>query len=250
MSFDIDISEEAGIRYLHFGSDWVQGAMRIARPWSLELEYTKEMMLGLLLRPASWPRRVLVIGLGTGSVVKFLYRHRPKARQTVVEIAPPVVYAAHYHFRLPDEDERLRIVIDDGADFLQAPGPEYDLILVDGFDADAKSGRLDSTPFYLAARSRLSRQGLLVTNLLSRRRTFSKSIARLHEAFDGQVLALPPCESGNAIVVAQKEERPPLALATLTARAEALREETGLNLAATLLRLHQTLPEDNPLLRR
>ena len=33
----VDISEEAGVRYLHFGSDWVQGAMRIARPWALEL---------------------------------------------------------------------------------------------------------------------------------------------------------------------------------------------------------------------
>ena len=28
----IDISEAAGVRFLHFGSDWVQGAMRIARP--------------------------------------------------------------------------------------------------------------------------------------------------------------------------------------------------------------------------
>ena len=53
----VDISEEAGVRYLHFGSDWVQGAMRIARPWALELSYTREMMAGLLLRPTNlWPR--------------------------------------------------------------------------------------------------------------------------------------------------------------------------------------------------
>jgi hypothetical protein len=43
----VDISEETGVRYLHFGSDWIQGAMRIARPWSLELAYTREMMAGL-----------------------------------------------------------------------------------------------------------------------------------------------------------------------------------------------------------
>lgn len=47
----VDISEESGVRFLHFGSDWVQGAMRIARPWSLELSYTREMMASLLLRP-------------------------------------------------------------------------------------------------------------------------------------------------------------------------------------------------------
>ena len=54
----IEISEAAGVRQLHFGSEWIQGAMRIARPWALELEYTREMMSALLLqtRPA-WPKR-------------------------------------------------------------------------------------------------------------------------------------------------------------------------------------------------
>jgi spermidine synthase len=89
----VDISEEAGVRYLHFGSDWIQGAMRIARPYALELDYTREMMLPLLLRDANWPRRVLVIGLGAASVLKFLWRHRPAARLTVVEIDPQVVAA-------------------------------------------------------------------------------------------------------------------------------------------------------------
>ena len=65
----VDISEEAGVRYLHFGSDWVQGAMRIARPWSLELAYTREMMAGLLLREPPWPKNALLIGLGAGSLV-------------------------------------------------------------------------------------------------------------------------------------------------------------------------------------
>ena len=63
MSFPIDISEEAGVRYLHFGSRWIQGAMRIARPWHLELDYTKEMMAPLLMRDERrFPRKVLLIG--------------------------------------------------------------------------------------------------------------------------------------------------------------------------------------------
>jgi spermidine synthase len=48
-ALNIDISEEAGVRYLHFGSSWIQGAMRIARPFALELDYTREMMVPLLL---------------------------------------------------------------------------------------------------------------------------------------------------------------------------------------------------------
>ena len=52
----IEISERAGVRYLHFSSDWVQGAMRVQRPNALELPYTREMMAGLLLREPPWPR--------------------------------------------------------------------------------------------------------------------------------------------------------------------------------------------------
>ena len=53
----IDISEEDGVRSLHFGSEWVQGAMRVRRPYALELAYTREMAAGLILRAAP-PRRV------------------------------------------------------------------------------------------------------------------------------------------------------------------------------------------------
>ena len=82
----IEISEEHGVRYLHFGSHLVQGAMRIARPWSLELEYTREMMMPLLLRsPPAWPGNVLQVGLGSASLTRFLYRHRPESKITVVQ---------------------------------------------------------------------------------------------------------------------------------------------------------------------
>ena len=68
----IEISEAAGVRYLHFGSDWVQGAMRVQRPNALELHYTREMMAGLLLRAAPWPKNALLIGLGAlGTAIGF-----------------------------------------------------------------------------------------------------------------------------------------------------------------------------------
>src|SRR5690554_5609087 len=43
------ISEASGIRYLHFGSEWVQGAMRLRRPNDLIIAYTQQMMAWLLL---------------------------------------------------------------------------------------------------------------------------------------------------------------------------------------------------------
>ncbi len=94
----IDISEEAGVRYLHFSQDWIQGAMRIQRPNALELAYTREMMAGLLLRDAPWPRNALLIGLGAGSLAKFIYHKLAETRIDVVEIDSQVEIIARLHF--------------------------------------------------------------------------------------------------------------------------------------------------------
>ncbi|MDP2810940.1 MAG: fused MFS/spermidine synthase [Rhodocyclaceae bacterium] len=241
MSVDIHISEEAGVRTLHFSSDWVQGAMRVARPWALELDYTREMMACLLLRPdADWPRSALLIGLGAGSLTKFLHRHRPAARLTVVEIEPVVVAAARHYFKLPDEDARFSIVIAEGAEFVARAKKRYDLILVDGYDENARTGMLDTLPFYAAAQARLSDEGLLVTNLLSKRRDFRDSVARLRQAFDGRALAFPSCDSGNAVAFAATGEPLSLPLEDMKENALALKRETGLNLLPTVTSLSRS----------
>lgn len=237
----IEISEAAGVRYLHFGSDWVQGAMRIARPWSLELEYTREMMACLLLRPdVRWPRRVLLVGLGAASLTKFLHRHRPRARLTVVEIKPRVVAAARQHFRLPEESACLDIVIADGVDYMARQGPHYDLILVDGFDAKARAGMLDSLPFYLNCRARLADDGMLVANLLSRRKDFRHSMARIRQAFDNRAFAFASGDSGNAIALAVTGDRIEPTMEELKKSAAKLKKQTGLNLAGALARLEKS----------
>jgi len=236
---NIDISEEAGVRYLHFGSSWIQGAMRIARPYALELDYTREMMTPLLLHEPDWPRRVLQIGLGAASVTKFLWRYRPHARITVIEIEPRVTAAARQFFKLPDDD-RITIHHADGADFLVAAKHDYDLILVDGFDAEARTGRLDTLPCYLDCRARLAGDGLLAVNLLSRRKDFRHSVKRLEAAFDGHAVAFSSCDSGNAIALAAKPPTPAVTLGELKAAATRLKRDTGLNLLPTLTRLAQS----------
>ena len=234
---NIDISEEAGVRYLHFGSSWIQGAMRIARPFALELDYTREMMVPLLLHDDDWPRSVLQIGLGAASVTKFLYRNRPQAKITVIEIDPRVEAAARQFFKLPEDARRIDIRYGDGADFVVASRQRYDLILVDGFDATARTGRLDTLPFYLDCRARLAGDGLLCANLLSRRKDFRQSVARLEEAFAGHAIAFPSCDSGNAIALGTIAVSRAPTIDTLKAAALRLRKTSGLNLLPTLARL-------------
>ncbi|PKO89236.1 MAG: spermidine synthase [Betaproteobacteria bacterium HGW-Betaproteobacteria-12] len=246
----VDISEEAGVRRLHFGSDWVQGAMRIARPWSLELSYTREMMAGLLLRDgADWPRRALLIGLGAGSLAKFLYRYRPACRITVVEINPQVEYVARQYFKLPDDPRRLDVRIGCGADFLLGGNDPYDYILVDGFDADGKPGPLDTLPVYLACRARLSDGGLFCANLLGRSRGYGASVRRIDEAFAGAVAVFPSCDSGNTIAFASGSQPVDIPLELLRQRASALKKETGLDLGPTIGRLQLAHPLPDSRLR-
>lgn len=236
----IEVSEEAGVRYLHFGSDWIQGAMRVARPWSLELEYTREMMAALLLRPDThWPRKILLIGLGAASLVKFLYRQRPEAHLTVVEINPEVVGTAYQSFKLPDDPARIRLDVDDGAAWVAREEKRFDLILVDGFDAKARPGPLDTLEFYRHCRQRLAIDGLFVVNLLGHNRGFSHSLNRISQAFDGRSTVFPSCDSGNAIAFAAVGSPVDVSMTDLKASAQALKSATGLNLLPTVTRLAQ-----------
>lgn len=259
MTTPIDISEESGVRFLHFGTTWIQGAMRIARPWSLELEYTREMMASLLLREGGsvaagyppayssrvlregglWPRKVLLIGLGAASLTKFLYRHRPLAHLTVVEIEPAVVVASRLYFKLPEDQKRINLVIGDGMEYMLDCNKKFDFILVDGFDENARPGALDTLPFYQACRSRLSDDGVVAVNLLGRSRGFRSSQARICAAFEDRALVFPSCESGNAIAFAATGNAIEISFDDLKENALALKEETGLNLLPTLTRLAQ-----------
>lgn len=240
MAISIDIREEAGVRTLHFGSEWIQGAMRIARPWNLELEYTKEMMASVLLREDShFPRKVLLIGLGAASLTKFLYRNYPLAKLTVVEIEARVVAAAKQFFKLPEDPLRLKIVIGDGVEFVLNSTQTYDLILVDGFDADARAGALDTSPFYQAARAHLNHNGIMAVNLLGRSKGFEASVERISKAFDQRAIAFPSCDSGNTICFAAAGEAIQISLDEMKDQALELKEKIGLNLLPTLTRLEQ-----------
>ena len=239
----ITISEERGVRFLHFGSPWIQGAMRIARPWSLELEYTRDLMFPLLLRgDGTWPRTVLQVGLGAGSITRFLHRHFPETKVTVVEIDPLVVVAAYQYFRLPEESAHLRIVEGDAADHVANKERRYDLIVVDGFDHKGRAGMLDTEPFYVNCARRLARDGMLSVNLLTRTRGVGASVQRLRQAFGGRVLPLPLSEAGNTVAIAAAEGTLVEDFDSLRSAASRLKARAGLDFAPLLARLERAVP--------
>jgi spermidine synthase len=234
----VEISEKAGVRQLHLGSALIQGAMRIARPWALELEYTREMMAPLALRAnAPWPARVLQVGLGSASITRFLMRHRPEAKLTVVEIMPEVVACARQYFKLPEESAQLEIVIGDGFEFMASTRRRFDFIVVDGFDGEARAGMLDTAPFYHNVRERLTSRGMMAVNMLHRRGSVAESIRRIHEAFGERMLVLPASEAGNTVALGATGAAIRLSGKDLSAAVFKLKDATGLDLRPTIARL-------------
>ena len=198
----IAVSEEDGVRYLHLGGDHIQSAMRIAAPQELELDYTRTMMAFLLFHPR--PRECLMVGLGGGSIPKFMLRRLRGVRLRVVELNPAVIVAARSLFEVPEDSPRLRVDLGDGAAAVRTTHAGCDLVFVDGFVDGDQVPELVSEEFYASAFRALRAPGALVTNFFGHDRRFDRYLRRLEAAFGGCVVCLAAREDGNVIAFALK----------------------------------------------
>lgn len=198
----VTLSEADGVRYLHFGTEWVQGAMSLRHPNRLELEYQQQMMFPLVFVPR--PQRILQLGLGAAALTKCCYRQLRSSRITVVDIDPAVIRTARQWFALPPDDERLRVVQADAGAYLQdqvrAGGAVADWLQVDLYDAAARGPVFDDAPFYRDCRDVLRPGGVAAFNLFGR--GLQPSIAALSEAFGRGWLRLPRSAAGNTVILA------------------------------------------------
>ena len=183
------------------------------------------------------PKRILQIGLGAGSLTRFIHHYLPDTIQVVIEQSPAVVAAARQGFNLPPESGRLQIIVAEGVQWMASATEAFDLILVDGFDADGQTGGLERILFYQDARLRLTPNGLLVCNFLSRSTSFLQSCLALDSAFAGHTRLLPQTPGGNVIALAAAQDRVVLDEAALRTRITQLQASTGLDLAPLLERL-------------
>lgn len=224
----VTFSEERGVRYLHFGTEWVQGAMRINKPDRIELEYAQQMMAWLLFLET--PKRVVQLGLGAAALTKFAYRFLPRARVEAVELNPAVVVAARTMFALPPDDERLTVHEADAWDFVhdRANHGAVGVLQIDLYDATARGPVHDTLAFYRAVRACLTDAGIATINLFGDHPSFLRNMKQLNAAFDGRVIALPEVHEGNRIALAFSGPALDIPYAALKARAKLIEEELGL----------------------
>lgn len=201
---DVTLSESDGIRYLHFGTTWIQGAMRIKRPHDLVLTYTQQMMTWLLFHELEKEDEIAILGLGAASLLRFCMKNTSNDIHTV-EINPRVTAMCKAFFRLP-EQSRSHIYHDDAEKWVAHPEHigRYKVMMVDLYDADAQGPVCSSLEFYQNCYHCLDEDGLMTVNLFGAHASYEENIDRIAESFKGNVLVLPEIEEGNIVVLALK----------------------------------------------
>ena len=220
------ITEFQGVRSLHLGTSWVQGAMRLSRPDAIELEYVQMMMMWLLF--VQRPRHVVQLGLGSAALTKFCYRRLPGTRVTAIELNPNVIAICRTLFGLPDNDARLQVREMNALDFVLDPANHgtVDALQVDLYDEEARGPVLDTPEFYQACYDCLSEDGVMTTNVFGEFSNYDKNLLAMEQVFDA-VVWLPEVHDANIVVIAFKHA-PVLDFSVLYERAGAIKKELNL----------------------
>lgn len=216
----VDVSEVDGVRSLHLGSSTVQSAMKIRDPFALELAYSRGMMCFLLFNPEV--KHTLAIGLGGGSIPKYIHAYCPQIISKIIEINPKIIQVARSQFYVPENDARLEVVEGDGLVYLAEHANETEVLMIDAFDGNGIPPNFCSQDFFDQCASTLKQDGMLVINLWGSDKKFDVYLQRIEHSFSGKVLVLPTGKPGNIAVFGFKREPGDLRLSSLRERAKTL----------------------------
>ena len=159
----IRVEEDDEARYMYFDRT-LQSAMNLKDPTALRLIYSRYTSLGFAFRPDA--KKMLIIGLGGGSIPKKVQKEFPNMEIDAVEIDPEVIKIAKGHFNIK-EGKNLRLHALDGRLFLTRTQNQYDIILLDAYFTDAIPFHLTTRQFFELAQKKLTPNGIIVANLIS-----------------------------------------------------------------------------------
>lgn len=238
---EIIVADDGMRRSLYLDGDTLQSCMYLDRPAILVMEYSHAMMCALLF--VNQPRRILLIGLGGASLVRFLLELLPDTFLEVAEINPRVIEAARQFFSLAENDGRLQIIPQPGEELVQqrlTAGESYDLVLADAFDDHGAARALLERPFLDSCRRLLADRGVFAMNLWNRPQDrFPAIFEVIAEVFRDKALKLALAESYRNVIafgfpfpIRAKD------LHRLRPTAKKLGQRSGINLAKYLRALY------------
>ncbi len=215
-------------------------------PDHLELPYARVALAGLAL--CEEPRRILVVGLGGGTLPMFLRTHYPAATIDVAEIDPDVVDVAKKFFGFV-EDERMRAHVGDGRQFIErAPQADYDIIFLDAFGARDVPKHLTTREFLQITRRALKANGVVVSNVWRpASNPLYDSMVRTHqEAFEELFILDVPGDVNNILLALPRQERVSQSELALRARKISMAKQFRFDLGELVERGFLHAREKNP----
>lgn len=222
----VTLSDEGEVLVLHLGTEWIQGAMQKSRPNDIVLEYAQQMMIWMLFYDQ--PKHIVQLGLGSGALTKFCYHQFPNSKITTVEINPNVVNMCRRFFHLPENDDRLNVIIQDAYEFIveHAKLNDIDILQVDVYDELAAAPVFDTPAFYKLCSKSLTENGMMTVNIFGEKSDRYKSLEAIYESFES-VVWLPEVHNANMVAIAFKKS-PEATFEDLFNKAKAINQKTRL----------------------
>ena len=207
---NILVEENKGLRCLKFNvrsSKTQQSCMLVDDPQRLVFNYTKMLFSSLLINPN--PERILIIGLGGGTMSNTLHQIYPKAIITNVEIDPAVIKVARNYFSF-FENDHITAVAQDGRIFIKRESikkQQYDWIILDAFNGDYIPEHLMTQEFLQEVKNLLSENGVLAANTFSVSRLYNYESATYKSVF-GDFFNVKNNNNSNRIILASAKPLP------------------------------------------
>lgn len=202
-----------GVRVLRFERGGAQQSrIRPGDPDYIGLAYARVAFAGLALTPE--PKRILVVGLGGGTLPMFLHKYYPSAVIDAVDIDPDVVDVARKFFGFKDDDY-MRAHVADGRGFIEQTKEPYDIIFLDAFGASSVPPHMTTQEFLRAVRKAVKPTGVVVGNIWASHlnRIYDSMVRTYQEVFD-ELYILEVRGTGNMMLFAvpRKENLTPAQL--------------------------------------
>lgn len=201
---NIIVEEKGDLRCLKFNvksTKSQQSCFLKSQPKQLVFNYTKLLMSSLLLNPE--PKRILIIGLGGGTVSNTLSELYPNSKIDNVEIDPAVIKVAREYFDF-NENDKVNTYSQDGRIFIKRAllkQQSYDWIILDAFNGDYIPEHLLTQEFLQEAKNLLSNEGILSANTFSLSDLYAHESATYHAVFGDFIQASNKANSNRIILV-------------------------------------------------
>ena len=193
---EIRIYDHLTYRYCVFGAaDWIQSKHNRDNPASLSLEYQAPLLRPLNMLPSV--QRVLLIGLGGGTVVHYLQRFYPNVVIDVIELSSKMITLASTFFDI-HPSEFCRIRCEDGIDYLAHTTAGYDIVILDVATQDGFVEKFGTVACVNNCLNALNETGALTINYCGNEPL--GLLQTIRECFDQQTIAYPIKGYANTVI--------------------------------------------------